>query len=129
MAFLKVILNTQMNLTHRYQANNVLVLEPRAIKLTGRNTQVLLKALTQFIAQGQNVVLDLAGVQFIDSLGLGALLACLRIVEVFNGQLHLCELSQTVEQLFKLMRLNNSIKIYGTCANAVQGFAVLTLAT
>ena len=118
-------MNHHLNLTHRIEGNDVLVLELRVVKLSASNAYAFGQTMKPHITKQRNVVLDIAGVQFIDSMGLGALLACLRKIKVLNGQLHLCELSPTVSQLVKLMRLHNTITIYGTCAEAVQGFAVL----
>lgn len=123
--FFRDLLSHHLNLTHRIEVNDVLVIELRVVKLCASNAHAFRQAMKAHIAIPRNIVLDIAGVQFIDSMGLGALLACLQKIKVLNGQLHLCELSQTVSHLFKLMRLHNTIKIYGTCADAVQGFAVL----
>jgi anti-sigma B factor antagonist len=114
-----------MNLNHHIETTGITVLELRVIKLNASNSHAFLQAMKPHLREQRRVVLDIAGVQFIDSMGLGALLGCLRKIKVLNGQLHLCELSPTVGQLFKLMRLHNTITIYGTCADAVQGFAVL----
>ncbi len=114
-----------MNLNPRRELNDVLVLELRVRKLDGSNAQAFLQAVKSLHLSNQKVVLDLAGVQFIDSLGLGALLACLQYLNGIKGQLHLCELSRTVNKLLELMRMEHTFQIHNTCADAVQGFAVL----
>jgi anti-sigma B factor antagonist len=113
---------THMTLNHHVEANDVLVLELRVEKLNASNAHAFLQAMKALLPHQRKVVLDLAGVQFIDSIGLGALLSCLQRLKDIQGDFHLCELSHTVSELFKLMRLHRSFKIHGTCADAVQGF-------
>jgi anti-sigma B factor antagonist len=107
------------------EVNDVLVLELRVEKLDASNANEFIQAAKSLIAQQRKVVLDLAGVQFVDSLGVGALLSCRQNLNSLQGQLHLCELSHTVSKLLRLMRLDKTFQIHDTCAGAVQGFAVL----
>ena len=43
-------------------------------------------------------------------------------LKTVQGHLHLCELSHTMSQLCKLMRLHRTFKIHASCADAVQSF-------
>ena len=114
-----------IKLNRRVEADDVLVLELRVEKLTTSNAQAFLQAVKALILHQRKVVLDLAGVQFIDSLGLSALLICVQYLNDMQGRLHLCELSHTVSKLLRLMRLEHTFQIHDTCADAIQGFGVL----
>jgi anti-anti-sigma factor len=111
-----------IELNHRIEANDILVIELRVEKLDASNAPALLRAVKPLIARWRKVVLDLAGVQFIDGIGLAALLYCTRYLKTVQGHLHLCELSHTMSQLCKLMRLHRTFTIHASCADAVKCF-------
>ena len=70
-----------------------------------------------------SVVLDLADVEFIDSSGLGILLACLRHVQGSGGDLRLCGLTPQVQMLFELVRMQRVFQIHKTREQAALSFA------
>ena len=111
-----------MKLNHRIESNDVLVLELRVAKLNAINAPVFLEAAKALTQHWRKVVLDLTGVQFIDSIGLGALLSFLNYLKDLKAQVQLCELSHTVSEQFKLTRLHRTFNIHNTCAVAIQGF-------
>ena len=115
-------MNHHLNLTHRIEGNDVLVLELRVVKLSASNAYAFGQTMKPHITKQRNGVLDIAGVQFIDGIGLAALLSCTRYLKTVQGHLHLCELSHTMSQLCKLMRLHRTFKIHASCADAVQSF-------
>jgi anti-sigma B factor antagonist len=68
------------------------------------------------------VVFDLAGLQFVDSSGLGAILSCLRHLNAGGGELKLCGMSKPVRALFELVRMHKIFDIYGTKEEAIRAF-------
>lgn len=76
-------------------------------------------ALTKGHAQ---VVLDMSGLKFVDSSGLGALISCLRQQNGQRGDFRLCEMSRTVRALFELMRMDRVFAIHASRADAVRSF-------
>lgn len=68
---------------------------------------------------GPNLVIDLTEVDFIDSSGLGALVAVLKAV-ASNGSLALTGLHKKTEQIFKLTRLDTVFKIYPSVSEALE---------
>jgi anti-sigma B factor antagonist len=60
------------------------------------------------------VALDLSKIDFMDSTGLGAMVACLRQVEARSGRLYLCNLGPKVRSLFELVRLYKVFDIVNT---------------
>lgn len=71
-----------------------------------------------FKQQQSTVVVDLTEVSFIDSSGLGALVAVLK--SLHGGDLVLCGLSGAVANMFKLTRMDKVFRIFPTADDAVQ---------
>lgn len=68
------------------------------------------------------VVLDLGGLHFIDSSGLGCFLSCLRKVTAKGGDLKLCRLSPQVRTVVELVRMHRMLDIFATREKAVCAF-------
>jgi anti-sigma B factor antagonist len=62
----------------------------------------------------QAVLLDMGGIDFVDSSGLGALLSCLRTMNNKEGQLKLFAMTKPVQALFELVRMHRIFAIYNT---------------
>ncbi len=75
-----------------------------------------------FVTSGnRNIVLDLSDVTFIDSSGLGALIACLKVIG--DGDLVLCGARDTVASMFKLTRMNKVFRVFATTEEALAAFS------
>jgi anti-sigma B factor antagonist len=111
-----------MELNGRIEGKDVLVLELREDNLDAGNVRDFKEAAQALMQQRTRVVLDLSGVKFIDSSGLGALISCLRRLHELRGDFRLCEMSRTVRALFELMRMHRVFGIHTTRAEAVQSF-------
>jgi anti-sigma B factor antagonist len=66
------------------------------------------------------VVLDLSSVNFIDSSGLGALVASMKILGS-SRKLELCALQDNVEKVFRLTRLDSVFKVHKTLTSVRAG--------
>jgi anti-sigma B factor antagonist len=111
-----------MELSGRLEGKDVLVLELREDNLDASNVREFRDAASALIQEHRCVVVDLAGVKFVDSSGLGALLSCLRQVGERKGMLKLCEMTRTVRALFELMRMHKVFVIHETRDEAVASF-------
>lgn len=69
------------------------------------------------------VVLDLAAVTFIDSSGLGAIVAAMKQLEA-HRRLDLAGLTPVVDKVFRLTRMDSVFRIYATTADALATSAV-----
>jgi anti-anti-sigma factor len=58
------------------------------------------------------LVLDLHGVTFMDSSGLGALVSALKSIRNSNGDMVICGANDQVQMLFELTSMNKIFKIY-----------------
>lgn len=90
----------------------VQVLQPSGL-LTGNNAKQLRYQIDDLVNTGVNIVLvDLQDVNFIDSSGLGALIAAQRIAKTANCQFFLCSINEQVKMLFDLNRMDRFFEIF-----------------
>ncbi len=76
-------------------------------------------AMVDYIDAGERqIVLDLTSVHFIDSSGLGAIVAVLKSIG-HTGSIKLCNLNECVMSVFELTCMNNVFSIYGTVEGAL----------
>jgi len=120
-AFVRQILGNTMklNITH---ANDVMVMHLVSENLDAGNVATLRKDALPHLENARKVVIDMSNLQFVDSAGLGSLLACLKAVRQYQGELKLCGLTRPVRALFELMRMQKVFQIYETRAEAVNSF-------
>ena len=65
------------------------------------------------------LVIDLAGVDFLDSTGLGVLLGALKRVRSAGGDLALCRAEPQVAKVFEITRLSDVLPLHDTVDSAV----------
>lgn len=70
-------------------------------------------------AGGQRLVVDLSGVSFIDSSGLGALLSGYKNANLRSGEFILAGLQPRVQSMFELTRLHRVFDIFPTVEDAL----------
>jgi anti-sigma B factor antagonist len=70
-------------------------------------------------AGGQQLVVDLSGVSFIDSSGLGALLSGYKNANLRSGSFVLAGLQPRVQSMFELTRLHRVFEIFPTLEDAL----------
>src|SRR5262245_57205669 len=71
----------------------------------------------------RKLVLDMSGVQFIDSRACGAILSCLKHLSENGGDLKLCSVTPMVATVFEMIRLHRICEIVATRDDAVRAFA------
>lgn len=102
--------------------NNVLVVEISENRLNAKVAVEFKLHLLQAIDTGSfNIVLDLTEVNFIDSSGLGAIVSGLKELGR-RGDIYICGLHDSVQQMFSLTRLDKVFKIFPTRSEAIQAF-------
>jgi anti-sigma B factor antagonist len=112
-----------MELKGQIEGNDVLVVMLREPSLDASNVREFRDAAQALMQDKTRVVLDMSGVKFVDSSGLGALISCLRHVNGRKGDFRLCSMSKSVRALFELMRMHRVFNIHETCDEAVRSFA------
>ena len=98
-----------------------------ALRLEGRLNMVaaprLRAALDDVVAGGANrVVVDLSGVSFMDSSGLGALIAGLRVTRQAGGDLRIAGAGEQVATVLKLTNMDRVLKPYETAEAAADAW-------
>lgn len=74
---------------------------------------------TNLLQGATRVVLDLTGVTFIDSAGLGAILSIMRGIGERRGDFRVCSVSKPIRVLFELVRLHKILDIHETREEAL----------
>ena len=78
------------------------------------------RTLTKLVDDGsRKLLVDLGEVGYVDSSGLGALVASLKHVRIAGGDLRLCALQEDVRAIFEMTRLNKAVTIHGTRLEAL----------
>ncbi len=92
--------------------------------LDAGNSQEFKNEVAPILEQHRQVVFDMSGLIFVDSSGCGALLSCLRKVkDEGRGDLLLCSVSSQVQDLFKVVRMDQVFRIFESREEAVRAFA------
>ena len=93
-------------------SHNVKVLEPSGI-LDGIRGNKLRQEISEIVNHGTDIVLiDLKGVNFIDSSGLGALVSVLKTVRTAGSKLFVCSINDQVRMLFELTKMDRIFEKY-----------------
>ena len=104
---------------HGEKAGNSLILVFDVDHLDAGNSASFRNEAFPLIQTEKNVILDLAGVTFVDSAGLGALLSMMRNLGERGGDFKVCSVAKPVQVLFELVRLNRILPIFATRADAL----------
>jgi anti-sigma B factor antagonist len=90
----------------------------------GEESSQLRNSIKGLLAEGKKqIVLNVEGVGFIDSSGLGAFVAAFHTVKSQGGTLALCHLGSNFEELLQMTRLLTVFDSYKTEADAVRALS------
>ena len=91
---------------------NLKTLEPTGI-LDGATTNELKLQVSDLLHQGADIVLlDMKQVTFMNSTGIGAMVAMLKIVRAKGKQIYLCGLTEQVKIIFELTKMDRVFKTF-----------------
>jgi anti-sigma B factor antagonist len=100
--------------------NNVLVLVLAEKRLDAKLAIDFKQTIDKFIQEGHYAIaFDMSHIEFIDSSGLGALVACLKLAGN-RGKFVLFSVKPAVAAMFKLTRMDRVFNLYDTEEQAVQ---------
>ena len=111
-----------MLLTTEMQQDVLLIRLPKG-SLDAATAREFREAADQILGEHRKVVLDFGQVAFVDSAGLGVVLAFLRRVTQADGDLKVCGLNKGVRALFQLVRMHRIVEIFDTAEEASTAFA------
>ena len=105
-----------------YRIGEIGIAEVEADKLDASNTPEFKNGMAPVVQTNTKVVLDMCRLRFVDSSGLGAILSCFQKLNARGGDMKLCCMSDRVQTVFELARLQRIFDIYSTREDAVAAF-------
>lgn len=106
------------------QAGNVTILDLKGRLRVGGNMLALHKSIRYLVLEKKSLILlNLADVTYIDSCGLGELVASQISVENRGGEIKLTGLTEALRELLTVTRLLTVFDVYENEADAIQNFA------
>ena len=107
-----------MQIDNKIISDGVVVLIPTG-KLNMVHAHQLREKVDLSLAAGNNrIVIDLAGVDFMDSSGLGVLVGCLKAARQANGDLRIAAPNEQVTLVLQLTNLNRVLTPYSSAETA-----------
>jgi len=101
------------------ESGTVTVVQPRA-DVDMAVADILKRRLVELVDRGtRQLVLELADVHYVDSSGLGAMVAGLKHARSAGGDIRLCALQADVRAVFEMTRLTKIVRIHVTRQDAV----------
>ena len=106
------------------QRGTVMLLSIKEERLDAHNSGELKAQMLKLFEEGKNdLVVDLQGVRFVDSSGLGALVSGFKNASSRNGNLKLSGLQLQVKSMFELTRLHRVFEIFNDVDEALGSFS------
>lgn len=111
-----------MKLSHREQ-DGVVILEPKGKIMGGPDATVLHDQIHGAISQGKlRVVIDLSKVDWMNSTGLGILIAGLTTMRDNKGELKLAAVTEKIQSLLTITKLITVFEAHDTVDQAIASF-------
>lgn len=102
---------------------DVIIVDMEGRLVAGVGDQMLREVMDELIAEGwQKILLNLSGVAWIDSSGIGELVAGIRLAKRFNCSVKLLRAGDRVKHVLSLSRLLPLLEIYETEEEALDRF-------
>ena len=100
---------------------NAVIIELKGNVMGGEDTKDFTETLHKLIDQGKtNVIVDLSGVKFMNSSGLGMLISGLTTMKRANGHLKLANVTDKIESLLIITKLITIFESYESVEEAVK---------
>jgi anti-sigma B factor antagonist len=106
------------------QAGDVTILDMKGAVRIGEGSIALRDAVRRLAGEGKNkVLLNLGGVNYVDSSGIGELIANYTTISRQGGQLKLLNLTDRIQNLLVITKLLTVFDAYDNEAEALKSFA------
>ena len=116
------LIMAELNIRER-QAGDVTVLDMDGRITIGEGSVALRSAIRRLLEEGKKkILLNLAGVGYIDSSGIGELVSSYTAINKEGGQLKLLSLTQKLQDLLTITKLLTVFDAYDTEADALSNF-------
>jgi anti-sigma B factor antagonist len=105
------------------QTKDVVILDLKGRLTAGLGDQILRDAIDELLAEGRRrILLNLSEVAFLDSAGVGELVAGLKTARRFGAELKLLNVGDRVYSTLDMARLLPTFEIYREEAEAIRSF-------
>jgi anti-sigma B factor antagonist len=96
------------------KVGEITVVTVKQDSLDARSAKEFRDDLEGAITDEAKILLDMSNVEFVDSAGLGTIVATLKRLRASGGDLTICCVHKTVRALFELVRMHRLVEIYDT---------------
>jgi anti-sigma B factor antagonist len=105
------------------RSGDVAILDLKGKLRVGGNTIALHKSIRSLVVEKKiKIILNLAGVEYVDSCGLGELVASQISIENKGGEIKLVGLTEPLRELLTATRLLQVFDVYDNEADAIENF-------
>jgi anti-sigma B factor antagonist len=112
----------ELNINER-QAGDVTVLDMSGKITIGEGSVALRTAIRRLLEEGKKrILLNLSGISYIDSSGIGELVSSYTAINKEGGQLKLLNLTQKIQDLLTITKLLTVFDVYDNEAEALNSF-------
>ena len=91
--------------------------------LEANNVGPFRESMADLVETNPRVLIDMSNITFLDSSGLGALVAIWRRLSSREGEIKLCSIPPSVRTVFEITRMHRVFEIYETEEEALASFA------
>ena len=102
--------------------NGIVVITVQYEALDAKSAKELRQELQAATEGNAEVLLDLSHVEFVDSAGLGAIVATLKNFRSNGSDMKICQIQKSVRTLFELVRMHKLVDIFNTRDEALQSY-------
>ena len=110
--------NVEIQITEGESGGRIAVLRVQG-RLDANTAPQLMQRCNQIQANGQNLVLNLSGVSFLGSTGVGTMLALVEQFQEQGGVVHFAALSEPARAVIDLLDLSDYLSIHATEQDAL----------
>ena len=105
------------------QEGDVTVVDAAGRITMGESAAALQQSLRGLTAQGtKKILLNLAGVSFMDSAGMGEMVGCYVSGSRMGTKIKICEATRRISDVLQMTRLTNVLDVYDSEHEALQSF-------
>jgi anti-sigma B factor antagonist len=112
----------ELNISER-QAGDVTILDLNGKVTIGEGSVALRTIIRRLLGEGKkNILLNLGGVGYVDSSGIGELVSSFTAVQKEGGSLKMLNLTQKIQDLLAITKLLTVFDVYENEGDALAGF-------
>ncbi len=111
----------QLKLSER-NVNGVIIVDCNGRIVFGEESALLRDTLKKLIVENSQIILNLSGVSYVDSGGLGTLVALYTSAQNAGGAVKLANLTERVGDLLQVTKLLTVFEVYDSVEKAIESF-------